>query len=482
MIKKIKELEAIAKLLEPDSKGRNHIRTQVVEYTESFLEKINNDPAYQNSPAKSGNVSKEEFIEEPTSIEELMQYIPEQVDQDGINPASGRHLGYVPGGGLYTSSLGDYWSDITNRYVGVYFANPGAVRMENRLIRWMAVEMGYPKSALGSLASGGSMATLTAVVTAREHHKITVDKVKNAVIYLSEQVHHCVIKAIKIAGLSESQIRYVDLNEKYQMKSSHLNELINNDIKNGFTPFLLIGSAGTTDTGAIDPLEELGQISRQYRLWYHIDGAYGAFFRLTDEGKKKLQGIEQSDSLVLDPHKGLFLPYGLGVVLIKNGGALKNTFSQSANYLQDLVEVQDEVSPADVSPELSKPFRGLRLWLPLKIHGLRPFRAALDEKLLLAKYAYDKLSLMYGFRTGPEPQLSIVTFWYEPAKRNINAFNEALIKEIHNDGRIFLSSTKINGRFTLRLAILIFRTHIDTIDLTLDILQQKVKYLEKQFE
>jgi glutamate/tyrosine decarboxylase-like PLP-dependent enzyme len=480
MIGKIKALELIAKELEPDSNARKHIRKQVINQTEKFLEEIDSSNAFDNSSMKSDTVSKEEISEEPTSIEKLVQTVSVQLDQDGINPASGNHLGYIPGGGIYASSLGDYWTDITNRYAGVYFANPGAVRMENRLIRWMISEMGYPESALGNLASGGSIANLTAIVTAREHHKVTVDKVKKSVIYLSEQAHHCIIKAIKIAGLSEAHIRYIGIDEQSRIKTQHLIKMINADISNGLSPFLLVGSAGTTDTGAIDPLQELSEISKQYGLWYHIDGAYGAFFRLTEEGKEKLKGIENSDSLVLDPHKSLFIPYGLGVVLVKNGNALKKAFSESANYLQDLIEIDDEVSPADVSPELTKPFRGLRLWLPLKLHGLRPFRAALDEKLLLAKYAYQKLNEMKGFHTGQFPQLSVVTFWYEPTSGDINQFNEDLVKEIHRDGRVFLSSTKIKGRFTLRLAILVFRTHLDTIDLALTILQEKAAYLEKE--
>jgi glutamate/tyrosine decarboxylase-like PLP-dependent enzyme len=480
MLEKIKALELLAKALEPDKLTRKHLRKQVITQTETFLEQIDSCNAYKTLPDKSGTVSNEDITEAPSSIENLIPTISTQIDQDGINPASGKHLGYIPGGGIYSSSLGDYWTDVTNRYAGVFFANPGAVRMENRLIRWMITEMGYPQSALGNLASGGSIANLTAIVTAREHHHITVDKVRQSVIYLSEQAHHCILKAIKIAGLAEAQIRYIDLDAQSRIKPDHLNELIEADKDRGLSPFLLIGSAGTTDTGAVDPLYELSQISKKHHLWYHIDGAYGAFFRLTSEGKMKLKGIELSDSLVLDPHKGLFLPYGLGVVLVRNGKALKQAFSQTASYLQDLVELDDEVSPADVSPELTKPFRGLRLWLPLKLHGLAPFRAALDEKLLLAKYAYQKLNEMKGFRTGPVPQLSVVTFWYESPTGNGNQFNEALVKEIHKDGRIFISSTKIKERFTLRLAILVFRTHLETIDLALHILSEKAHYLEQK--
>ena len=481
MLERLKELESKARTLEPGHLERKHLRDVIINYTEEFLKKTEQEGAYENEPKKSNSISNEEFGEEPTDINNLINTLPSQLDEDGINPASGYHLGYIPGGGLYTSSLGDYWTDITNRYAGVYFANPGAVRMENRLIRWMIDLMGYPGTALGNLASGGSIANLIAIVTAREHYQITSDKVKNTAIYLSAQAHHCILKSIKIAGLAEAHIRYVDLDDNSSMDTNHLKSLIGKDVESGLQPFLLVASAGTTDTGAVDPLPELGDIAQLHNMWYHVDGAYGAFFQLTEYGKEKLNGIEKSDSLVLDPHKGLFLPYGLGVVLIKNGKAMKQAFTQSASYLQDLVEVQDQVSPADVSPELTKPFRGLRLWLPLKLHGIAPFRAALEEKLLLAQYGYEKLNSMEGFVTGPKPQLSVVTFWYEPKVGDINAFNEALVKAIHKDGRVFISSTNINNRFTLRLAILVFRTHLKAIDLALNILKEKAEQLELNF-
>ncbi len=189
--------------------------------------------------------------------------------------------------------------------------------------------------------------------------------------------------------------------------------------------------------------------------------------------------MELSDSLVIDPHKGLFLPYGLGVVLVKKVKYLAESHYYQANYMQDALSANDELSPADLSAELTKHFRGLRLWLPLKIHGLKPFRAALEEKLLLANYFYEKIKAAKGFEAGPEPELSVVTFRYVPINGNPNKFNELLLKEIHKDGRVFLTSTIINGKFTFRLALLAFRTHLSTIDFAIDILNQKAKYLQK---
>jgi aromatic-L-amino-acid decarboxylase len=167
-------------------------------------------------------------------------------------------------------------------------------------------------------------------------------------------------------------------------------------------------------------------------------------------------------------------------VLVKNVKLLADSHYYQANYMQDALSANDELSPADLSAELTKHFRGMRLWLPLKIHGLKPFRAALEEKLLLAKYFYKKVKNMKGFETGPEPELSVVTFRYIPAKGNVNKFNELLLKEIHKDGRVFLTSTIINGKFTFRLALLAFRTHLETIDLTLKILEQKSGYILKK--
>ena len=181
------------------------------------------------------------------------------------------------------------------------------------------------------------------------------------------------------------------MDEKFRIIPEKIEIAIKQDKRKGLIPWLVIGSAGTTDIGAIDPLKKIGAIAKKYKLWYHIDAAYGGFFILSETGKRKLSGMELSDSLVIDPHKGLFLPYGLGVVLVKNVKFLADSHYYQANYMQDALSANDELSPADLSAELTKHFRGMRLWLPLKIHGLKPFRAALEEKLQLAIYFYEKI-------------------------------------------------------------------------------------------
>jgi len=480
MREKLKVLEQTAVELEPDGKQRKVIRDKIVAYTEGFLDEIND---FDKSPTFRGTNKSKALLDypikdQPMPLDKAIELVAENVDSEGINPASGGHLGYVPGGGIYASSLGDYWADITNRFAGVFFSNPGAVRMETHLINWMKEVIGYPKEALGNLTSGGSIANLSGIVTARDAYEIKAADIPSQVIYLSKQAHHCIDKAINIAGLRECQLRFIDLDERFRMKVEVLKGQIEQDKKEGLTPWLIVASAGTTDTGAVDPLDELGKVAKANNMWLHADAAYGGFFMLTEEGKNKLKGMEACDSVVIDPHKGLFLPYATGVILIKNGHHMRKAFAYQANYLQDAEQAQDEISPAEVSPELTKHFRGLRLWLPLMIHGVAPFRACLEEKLLLTKYAYEQLKNMEGFEVGPEPELSIATFRYLPKNKDANEFNAALVKEIHADGRVFLSSTTIDGVFTLRLAILSFRTHLSTIDLALEILQEKVKKLE----
>jgi len=470
----IKHLEKIALLLEPSSEVRAALLRKVVQYADDFIDNIYSMPAFVPTEDKGRGIFDSPISENGIDIDSIIKLIKDNVDRPGLNPASGGHLGYIPGGGIYYSALGDYLAAIMNRYAGIFFAGPGAVRMEQMLLDWMAEAVGYPKNSGGNLTSGGSIANLIGIVAARDAQNVKSRDFERSVIYLTEQVHHSVDKAIRIAGLKECIIRFVSMDLKYRMDADSLEQMIVSDKKSGLNPFLIISSAGTTDTGAVDPMETIGEIARQHELWHHIDGAYGAFFVLCDEGKRILKGIRNSDSLVMDPHKGLFLPYGSGAVLVKDKQKMFDSFRYQANYMQDALKEKEELSPADISPELTKHFRGLRLWLPLRLLGIAPFRAALEEKILLARYFYEEIQKIEGFQVGCFPDLSVVTYRFIPEKGDADKFNELLIKEIQNDGRVFISSTMLDGKFTLRLAVLSFRTHISTIDLTLKILREKI--------
>ena len=477
MVEEIKELEKIAKQLEPDEEIRIDWLQQVDRYAQHFLTHVNKLPAWVESTNKSKELLHVKITENPTALADLLHLIGEYVDKPGLNPASGGHLAYIPGGGIYPAALGDYLADITNRYAGLFYPSPGAVRIENQLIRWMCQLVGFPEDALGNLTSGGSIASLIAIATARDAKNISAAKIDKSVIYLTEQVHHSIQKAIRISGLSEAVIRYIPVDDRFKMRADLFEKQLLLDVESGLIPFLLVASVGTTDTGAIDPLPMLLKTAQKHNLWVHADAAYGGFFTLIDELQEKFEGLSDVDSITIDPHKGLFLPYGLGAVLVKNVEALKNTHYYKANYMQDAMEDVQEPSPADLSPELTKHFRGLRMWLPLQLLGTKPFKAALKEKILLAQYFYHKIQNL-GFQTGPFPELSVLIFRYLPEEGEANYFNATLIEAVKEDGRVFLSSTTINGVFWIRLAVLSFRTHLQTIDTCLEVLQKSLPLVQ----
>lgn len=476
IIGKLAVLEKSSRKLEPPKAQRDLLLNEALHYADEFLDHMEDRPVYTTEvEARNFNL----FIQEtPTPAMDIIKFIKQEVDHPGLNPASGRHIAYIPGGGLFAGAVGDYLAAVFNKYAGLYFASPGAVRLENSLIRWMCEMIGYPDSALGNLTSGGSVANLIGIVTARDAMKITSEKVKKSVVYVSPQIHHSVQKAVRIAGLGECTIRMIELDKHFRINPVHLANAIAADKAAGFVPFLVVASVGTTDTGAIDPIPDIADICSKEHLWLHIDAAYGGFFILSEEGKKIIDGMHLADSIVLDPHKGLFLPYGSGAVLVKNGKHLFDSHYYTADYMQDSKRMNDEISPADLSPELTKHFRGLRLLMPLLHFGLKPFRDALDEKIWLARYFYEKLKLVDGFELGPPPQLSVVIYRYLPRNADPDAFNLKLIARIQNNGEVFLSSTRIHGTVYLRLAVLNFRTHKHHIDLCIEELIAHAKCLD----
>ncbi|MGB5977250.1 MAG: pyridoxal-dependent decarboxylase [Cyclobacteriaceae bacterium] len=471
---RIEKAEAEAKQLEEGSNSPVWLKA-ADDYVHEFLERLPDAPMYIE-PAQENPFSKPNFAEEGGDMRKALDQFREHVDKTGIHTISGNMFGYIPGGNLLPAAIGDFISAVTNRYSGVFFSSPGSVRMEHMLIRWMCNMVGYPPSALGNMVSGGSPASLVAIATARDHLQVRSRDVERSVVYLTSQAHHCIHKALRIAGLGEEIIRQVPVDEGFRMKPDALAQQIEDDLGEGLKPFLLVSSAGTTDTGAVDPLDDLADVAEKHGLWHHVDAAYGGFFMLTDEAKDKFKGIERSDSVTIDPHKGLFLPFGSGAVLIKNVEALLHTHHYMASYMQDTQGMTEEHSPADLGPELSRHPKGLRMWLPLKVFGLRPFRAALEEKILLCRYFYDKVKEL-GFETGPEPDLSIAMYRYVPEEGDANAYNERLVEAIRKDGRVLVSSTTINGVFWLRIAVLNFRTHREHVDRLLGVLREKANHL-----
>ena len=475
---RILALEKQARALDPDVAERDRLMRATHGYAQRLLTELGARPAYNHDKSAVGEIRKLKAGDEPRPIGQLLERIDECVVRPGLLPSHAGHLAYIPGGGLYASSLADYLAAVTNEYAGVRFVGPGSVEMEDLILDWMARVVGFPPTADGNLASGGSIASLTAIVAAREAAGLRARDFDRAVVYATPHIHQCLHKAIRVAGMGETVRRDVAVDPGLRMCPDSLSELVAADRDRGLLPWLVLGSAGTADTGAIDPLVRIADISQREGLWFHVDAAYGGFFALLDEFRPRLAGMERADSVVLDPHKSMFLPYGTGAVLVRNRDALQDAHAYYAAYLQDTVESEGGGrSPAAVSPELTKHFRALRVWMPLLLHGEEPFRACLREKLELTKYFHREIGKL-GFELGPDPDLTVVTFRWVPESGSANAFNQALVEETHRDGRVFMSSTTVGGRFMLRMAALAFRTHLDTIDLALDVLREGLERLD----
>lgn len=456
IIAQLKELELKSADLELNEIERTTLINDASKYVNQFINSLIERKGYSDKEPTSLAIdgSKKSFLE-------LLEVYDKQVVETGIVAASGKHVGYIPGGGIFASSIADFLAAVTNPYASVYYASPGAATIENEVVNWLKQLFSFPDSAVGSLSSGGSTSTLIAFTAARDHHRVKNERVLQSVVYMSEQVHHSTQKALRIIGLEDVVIRYIPLDENHRMDALALNLQIQSDIAANLHPFLIVASAGTTDTGAIDPLDAIADVAQQHQLWFHVDAAYGGFFILTSK-KDQFKGIERADSLIVDPHKGLFLPYGTGAVLIKNKAAALHSNYYEANYMQDATNDALVKSAANISPELTKHFRGLRVWLPLQLHGIAPFVACAEEKLVLVHYFRQRL-VDLGFEVGPTPDLSVSYFWY-PFKENRDAKNKQLMDAIHQDGEVFLSSSIIKGQFVIRMAILSFRTKKETID------------------
>lgn len=479
-LSRIKELERIAAPLDPDAGQRSSLNSAVLNYAEDFISNLTDMPAYRSIKENDLNLYRFPVSENSLPVSQVLDILFKNVDSLGVNSPSAGNMAYIPGVPLYHSALGDFLAAVSNRYAGHFYGSPGSVQMENMLIHWMAGLVAYPSQAAGNLTSGGSIAQIIAFVTARESFGLKFEDIPRSVIYLTGQAHHSVVKGLQIVGMGSSIRREIPTDRNHRMVADELEKAILSDKQAGLIPWLIVATAGTTNTGAVDPLQDISFIAKQHDVWFHIDGAYGAFFILCELGKQILQGMGGSDSLILDPHKSLFLPYGSGAVLVKNGQHLKDAFSFEASYTQDAADSTGELSPSELSPELSKHSRGLRLWLPLMLLGTRPFEAALEEKILLARYFHEQLASIDGFEVGPEPDLSIVTFRYLPKSGDADEFNKKLLQSILEDGQIFLSSTTLEGKFVNRLAILGLRTHLDTIKMAIDLIRNAAQEIQTQ--
>jgi aromatic-L-amino-acid/L-tryptophan decarboxylase len=448
---------------------------RIVAHTESLPTQPVSDVAGGEELARS---LVEGLPEGGTSFQELLDLLFNRLVPKTFNTASPGYLAYIPGGGLFHAAVADLIADSVNRYVGVWAAAPALAQLEANVLRWFADMLGYPRQARGLLTTGGSMANFTALVTARRNR--LPEDFLSGVVYASDQVHHSVIKAALLAGFPEKNVREIPVDGRFRIRLDALRANILTDHRAGRTPFFLVASAGTTNTGAVDDLEALAEVARAENLWLHVDAAYGGFFMLTERGRHAMRGIDRADSVTLDPHKALFLPYGTGSLLVRDGSLLRRAHTVNAAYMPPMQADPDLVDFCLYSPELSRDFRGLRVWLPLKLHGAGAFRRSLDEKLDLTLGATEELRNIPGMEIVAEPQLSLVAFRFVRAGLTVaqlNDLNQCLLQKINARQRVFLTATWLGGYHVLRICVLSFRTHLDRMQAAMEDIRAAVAEL-----
>jgi aromatic-L-amino-acid decarboxylase len=401
-----------------------------------------------------------------TEYTQLLDFLFDEAIPRSFNAAGPGYLAYIPGGGLFHSAVADLIADAVNRYVGVCAPAPLLVQIEANVVRWFCEIVEYGEGSGGVLTSGGSLANLTAIIAARR--SLLGDDFLRATLYCGDQTHHAFQKAAMLAGFPAANIREIPSDAMFRVRVDLLADAIARDRADGFTPFMLCGSAGTTPTGAVDDLSALAELAHQESIWFHVDGAYGAFFMLTERGRAAMQGISKADSIILDPHKTLFLPFGTGAVVVRDSSVLRRAYSMHAEILPQFQEGAELIDFCEISPELSRDFRGLRVWLPLKLFGIEPFRQQLDEKLDLAAWAAAELHKIEGIEIVAEPQLSIVAFRLVKAGGDLDALNRDLLDRINSRQRVMLTGAVVDGKFVIRICVVSHRTHLDRMRMCIE--------------
>jgi len=402
------------------------------------------------------------FPEAPTPLAAALEHVLARLATLAQQPGHPGYLAYIPGGGIPLAAIAQMVAMVVNPYAPLHAMAPGLAEIETQAVRRLARMVGLPRGAGGLLTTGGSLATLSAVVAART--AALGERFLDGTIYASTEAHHCLERAASYAGFPRDAIRKVPVHDAtLAMDLDAARAMIRSDRLVGRRPFLLVATAGTTSAGAVDDLAGAAALAREEGLRYHVDAAYGGFFLLTTEGRRRLAGIEAADSVVLDPHKGLCLPYGTGALLVRDPGDLRRAAHGAGAYMPPLQADAGEFARVDFSelgPELSRDWRGLRMWLPLEVLGIAPFRENLEEKLGLARRFAEGVRALPGLVLACEPALTVVALRVEalggdPARGD--AATQALLAQVNEGGRVFLSGTRIRGRSHARACFLSFR-------------------------
>lgn len=404
--------------------------------------------------------------ERPADPNELVARLGKEVFPNNLHVDHPRFFAFVPGPGNFVSTMADALASGFNVFNGTWLGGSAAAAVELTVIDWFRGFCGFPETAGGLFVSGGSAANLTALHAARVAR--LGDDIRRATIYFSDQTHYSVERALRVLGFAPSQFRKIASDDRFRLPVGALREAIAEDKSARLRPFCVVANAGTTNTGAVDPLSDLAELCAQEKLWLHADGAYGAAAVICERGREKLKGLDQVDSLSLDPHKWLFQPFECGCVLARDADDLKAAFQLMPEYMRDVHRNTAETNPADYGVQLSRGFRALKVWLSMSTFGLAAFRDAVTRGFELAEFAERELRRRPNCEILSPAEMAIVAFRFGKE----DALQTKLVERMLADGFAFLTSTTLKGMTALRLCTINPRTTEDDIIQTIDRLEK----------
>ena len=414
---------------------------------------INDQPVFiEPSDEQIEKIKNIGFPKKGRAVGEVVKELEDEVFKYSGTTDHPRFFAFVPGPASCVSWLGDVMTTAYNVHAGGSKMAPTVNCCEQDVIRWLCKKAGYSEASGGIFVSGGSMANITALIAARDK-KLCDDNFTKGVAYISDQTHSCVAKGLRSIGVSNKRIRIIPTDDEFKMIPSLLEEQIKRDIQDGFIPFAVVATAGTTNTGAIDPLREIGEIAHKYDIWYHVDAAFGGSVLVSDTHKHLLSGIEESDSIAWDAHKWLFQTYGCAAVLAKDINSLYKSFHVSPEYLKDIDSGEYNLNNFDLGIELTRPARGIKLWLTLQVLGTELISSAIDQGFKLAEYMEEAISSYQDFKIISHANLAMLNFRYEPgdlSKDECDLANEMISKAIVDSGYAVLFTTILHGLTVIR--------------------------------
>ncbi len=424
-------------------------------------------PVVSGSRSEMEKLFLEEAPEEPSDPQQVLDFVLEKVMTKSNIVSHPKSYSFVPGPSNYISAMADSLTAGFNIFSGGWQASPAAAQMEITAMNWLLKMFGFPqKKGGGIFTSGGSMANLTALITARAVK--CGDDFGKAIIYLSDQAHSSNIKAIRILGFKKEQVRVIPTDGEFKFSLNKLKNAIAKDKLEGLYPFCLIATAGTTNTGTVDPLSDIAEICKKEDVWFHIDGAYGGFAILSEEGKPLLKGIEKADSLTIDPHKWFYQPYEIGCLLVRRHKWLKGTFTERPEYLRDIEGNTSEINFYDHGIELTRRFRTLKFYMSVKTFGLAEFRKAITYNIKLAEATEAFLRKSPDWEVISPATLAVVNFRYNPigndlSEKELDELNQYISEEVVNSKEALLVTTILNKQVVLRMCLINPRTTMDDI-------------------